>query len=246
VLRVCLVEDLLEEPLPAGSNLLVEYDPASRWYAASITIAAEWLRSGGRVNYRVAAQPPDNIRSQLRRLGLNPEELESDGRLIIWDWYTATLGRKSKEKFSVDSLKAADLSVWYSKYLMGDPGPSAIGWGKLGPEVLRLGDDTSCLGRFNEEKSWVELVVARASPSASMMKSTRVVGVIRSVHSEWAYKILEAAADGIIDFKLEEVADKVGEQASTIFRLRNMKNVGFDGRWQRLTVGKDSKITLEN
>jgi KaiC/GvpD/RAD55 family RecA-like ATPase len=208
-------------------------------------IAADWIRSEGKVNYRVAAQPPDNIRSQLKRYGLKPEELESNGRLIIWDWYTATLGRKSKEKFSVDSLKAADLSVWYSKYLMGEPGPTAIGWGALGPEVLRIGDDTSCLGRFNEEKSWVELTIGRASPSASMMKSTRIVGLIRGIHSEWAYKMLEAATDGIVDFRLEEVADKVGEQASTIMRVRNMKNVGFDGRWHRIKAGTNFEAKLE-
>jgi KaiC/GvpD/RAD55 family RecA-like ATPase len=128
---------------------------------------------------------------------------------------------------------------------MTEQGPTAIGWGDLGPDVLRMGDDTSCLGRFNEEKSWVELVVARASPSASIMKSTRIVGVIRGVHSDWAYKMLEAAADGIIDFKLEEVADRVGEQASTIVRIRSMKNAVFDGRWHRLTVGKNFEVTLE-
>ncbi len=169
------------------------------------------------MNYRVAAQPPDNIRSQLRKLGLNAEELEGNSRPLIWDWYMATLGRKSKEKFAVDSLKAADLSIWYSKYLLAETGPAAIGW-RLGPDVLRIGDDTSCLGRFNDEKSWVEVVVARGSPSASVMKSTRIVGVMSGSHSDWAYKQLEAAADGIIDFKLEEAEG----EARNYMRLRTI------------------------
>jgi KaiC/GvpD/RAD55 family RecA-like ATPase len=238
--RISLIEDLTTGPIPAGSNLLVEYDPASQWYNASLTIAAAWLKDGGTLSYRVAVQPPDNIRLQLNKLGLNAEELEGNSRLVLWDWYMATLGRKSKEKFVVESLKAADLSIWYSKYLLAETGPAAVGW-RLGPDVLRIADDTSCLARFNDEKSWVELVVARASPSASLMKSTRIAGVMSGSHSEWAYKQLEAAADGIIDFKLEE-AD--GE-ARNYMRLRTMRNVPSDSKWHLLKLSDNLEVTIE-
>ncbi|MGA8904652.1 MAG: hypothetical protein WB661_06555, partial [Candidatus Bathyarchaeia archaeon] len=65
---------------------MVEYDAASQWYRASLNIAREWLRAGGDVGYNVAAQLPDNLRSQLRKLGLNVEEFEAGGKLEIWDW----------------------------------------------------------------------------------------------------------------------------------------------------------------
>ncbi len=48
------------------------------WYSASFTIAAGWLKQGGKVGYSTYAQPPDDVRSQLSRLGLRVEELEKD------------------------------------------------------------------------------------------------------------------------------------------------------------------------
>lgn len=78
--RVPLIEDLTSGPVPAGSQLLVEYDPASQWYNASLTIMAGWLKTGGTGTYHTYAQPPDDVRSQLRRLGVDsntPEKYET-------------------------------------------------------------------------------------------------------------------------------------------------------------------------
>jgi len=103
--RIPLIEDLTTGPVPLGSNLLVEFDPASQWFNASITIAAGWLRGGGTVAYNATLRPPTVIRSQFNMLGLKPEPLEKEGRLEVWDWYTATLGQRSGENLTVDSLK---------------------------------------------------------------------------------------------------------------------------------------------
>jgi KaiC/GvpD/RAD55 family RecA-like ATPase len=62
------------------------------------------------------------------------------------------------------------------------------------------------------------------------MNSTTIVGAVRSIHSDWAYKTLEAAYDVIIDLKLEEV----GEDTRVLMRIRDVRNVGFDSRWHRL------------
>ena len=103
--RIQLIEDLTKEPIPPGCTILVEFDPASQWYNASLTIAARWLRTGGSVSYIAQSQSPDDVRSQLRQLGLTVEELEQKDRLWITDFYTASLGQKSKERFAVESLK---------------------------------------------------------------------------------------------------------------------------------------------
>ena len=66
--------------------------------------------------------------------------------LEIWDWYTTTLGRVSKEKRGADSLKVADLSIHVSQVRMR--GPPA-------PDTLAIGEDISVLDRFNDEKSWL-------------------------------------------------------------------------------------------
>src|SRR3990170_7054440 len=137
-MRLALIEDLLSEPLPAGSNLLVEYDAASQWYRVSLNIVRELLRAGGEVGYNVAAQFPDNLRSQLRKLGLNVEKLETDGKLEIWDWHSATLGQKSNEKFvgGGRGLKAADLSIAIAKEMKTFLSGTDSGMGG-DPEYLR-------------------------------------------------------------------------------------------------------------
>jgi KaiC/GvpD/RAD55 family RecA-like ATPase len=242
LMRISLIEDLLKAPLQPGSSLLVEYDPTSTWYQASVSVAAEWLRAGGVVSYHVAAQPPDNIRSQLSAMGLQVEQLEQEDKLRLFDWYTATLGRKSTEKYAFYSLRAADLSVLFAKYLMGTPDSSSVDVlpPTPSPDWLRILDDASCLARFNEEKSWVEFVRTRIIPIASLWKSTGIGGVIKGIHTDWAYKSLEAASDGVIDFKLDET----GEETRTMIRIKSMRGTGFDSRSHSLKADEHFEVTL--
>jgi len=236
-MRLALIEDLLTEPLPAGSNLLVVYDATSQWYRVSLNIAREWLRAGGDVGYNVAAQRPDNIRSQLEKLGLNVKELEADGKLEIWDWYSATLGQKPKDALvGASSLKAADLSISIAQ----DELKPAMA-GEAYPEYLRIWDNSSVLARFNEDKAWVEFLLTRIFPSGSYTKSTLLVGLIRGVHTEWVYGQLEDAADGVIDYKLEEI----GEETSDVLRIRSMRSVGYDRKWHRVNIGENLEVTIE-
>ena len=236
-MRLALIEDLLSEPLPTGSNLLVEYDAASQWYRASLNITREWLRAGGEVGYNVTVQPPDNLRSQLRKLGLNVEDLETRGKLEIWDWYTATLGQKSKERFVGSStLKAADLSIDIGREELK---PAMAG--ETYPEYLRIWDNCSVMARFNDDKAWVEFLVTRVFPSGFHSKSTFIVGVIRGIHSDWVYRQLEDAADGVIDFKIDEL----DEETRDVFRIRSMRNVPFNRRWVPLKIGENLEVSLE-
>ncbi len=232
VLHIPLIEDLTTGPIPAGSNIIVEFDPTSQWYNAAHTIAAGWLMTGGSVLYILHAQPPDSARTQLRRLGLNTEDLEANAKLVIQDGYTITLDQKSKEKYAYDSMKVADLSIQFLKQVM-----------KAEPQtdLLRMVDNLSILARYNDEKAFVKFMEARAIPSASLMKSTTIVGFIRGLHSDWLYKNLEAAVDGVIDFKLEES----GEETRNLIRIRSMRNVGFDSRWYPLKIGENFAITLD-
>ncbi len=240
-MRLAFIEDLLTEPLPAGSNLLVEYDAASQWYRTSLNIAREWLRAGGQVGYNVAAQFPNSLRSQLRKLGLNVEELETDRRLEIWDWYSTTLGQKSHEKLiAASTMKAADLSIGIAKELKDfHSGMDSEMGGD--PQYLRIWDNSSVLARFNDDKSWVELLATRIFPSSFYTKSTLIIGVIRGVHSDWVYRQLEDAADGVIDFKLEED----GRTSRNLMRIRAMRHVAYEPAWYPLKIGENFEVTLE-
>ena len=236
-MRLAIIEDLLTEPLPSGSNLLVEYDAASQWYRTSLNIARDWLKAGGEVGYNVASQSPDNLRSQLEKLRLNVKELEAGGKLEIWDWYSATLGQKSNEAFvGTSTLKAAELSIAIAQ----DELKPAMA-GETYPEYLRIWDNCSVMARFNEDRAWVEFIVTRIFPSSPHSKSTMLVGVIRGMHSDKVYRQLEDAADGVIDFKIDEAE----EGSRDVLRIRGMRNVAFDRTWHPLKIGQNLEVSLE-
>jgi KaiC/GvpD/RAD55 family RecA-like ATPase len=230
--KIPLIEDLTKGPVPPGSNILVEFDPASEWFNASLTIAAGWVKDGGSVSYITHSQSPNDVRSQLRKLGLAVEELERTDRLWITDLYSASIGQKSKERFSVESLKVADLSLYIGREAMADS-PT--------PEFLVVSDNGSVLDRFNAEKNWVELYLTRPIPMSKPRQMTQLMGLMSGIHSAWAYKQLEAAVEGIVDFKVE---DMKGERR-TLIGIRNMRNVRFDSRWHPLKNEENLEVTLE-
>ncbi len=211
---------------------MVEFDPASPWYNASLTIAATWIRTGGILSYNTFAQPPEEVRTQLKRLGLDPTALEEAGKLTIVDWYTVSLGRKSSEKHAPPSLKVQDITIWFSTTSIH--GPS-------GPEVLIVADNQSVLARFNDEKIWIEFHLQRTIPGCKSQRITAIRGVLRDIHTAWVYRQLESAVDGIVDFKVEER----GQETVDLLRIRSMRNVHFDRNWHKLKVGQNFEVTLE-
>ncbi len=226
-----LIQELLEETLPSGVELMVEYDPTSLWYDASLTMAAGWLEQEGTVEYSVGNQPPENIRAQLKKLGVNVEKLEELDKLAIIDWYSATLGHKSKEKYHVDSLKVADLSIRFGEHLkVPEPRPS----------FLTLNDDWSFGSRFNDEKDYLHFILTRGFRTASPAKTTEVDAFMKGVHSDSFYRQLQAAANGVIEFKF----DDTGEKPRNIMRIKGMRNMRFDANWHEIMISANSRVTI--
>ncbi len=230
--RLPLIEDFTKGPIPPGSNILVEFDPASQWYNACLTIATGWVQSGGVARYSVITQPPDKVRSKFRRLGMDPSELEQKSKLVIYDYYAASLGQQSKENHPIPSLNIADLSIQVARSIRQFP---------LGHEDLRLHEKYSVISRFNDEKTWVDFVLNRPMARTHVSGSSMVLGVMAGFHSDRAYKALEVGASGVIDFKLDET----GEVVTNLIRITKMENVGFDSRWHALKIGENFEVTLE-
>jgi len=200
-------------------------------------MAAGWVKGGGNLGYNGFIQPPDKVRTQLTRLGLNVEELESKDRLRVYDWYTPTLGKKSKEKYGIESLKVADQSIEFRLTEDDLNNPEEPEW----PESLRIVDNFSTLARFNDEKSWIEFMLTRVFPIGPVKKSTLVFGIMKGVHSEWAYKQLEGSADGIIEFKLDQVDGK----SRDLVQIKTMRSLHFNRELADLNVGENFEVTLE-
>lgn len=190
------------------------------------------MKSGGRANYDTSTQQPDDVRARLRRVGLEPEKLENDGKLTITDWYTATLGQKSKEKYAGESLKVADQSIHWSQMVMrGEPEP----------DMLRMEDDESTYYRFADEKAFMEFTLTRMIPAVKLRKQIGLYPLMRGVHSEWVYRRWEGVSDAVIDFKLDEVSDP----SRNLMRIRSMRDVRFDGSWHKLKIRDNFEVMLE-
>jgi len=101
-------------------------------------------------------------------------------------------------------------------------------------------ENSSVLARYNDEKSWVDYTLTRILPAVSMTKAMNIRGITVGVHSDSAYKQLEAAFDGIIDVKVEERAGEL----HNLIRVRKMLNVKFDSRWHKLKVNDNFEVTL--
>ncbi len=108
---------------------------------------------------------------------------------------------------------------------------------------IRIADNISTLGRFNDEKAWIEFFLTRAFPSIAFEggRTTTLHCILRGVHSNSVYEQFEAASDGVIDLKVEEV----GEEVRNLIRVRTMRDVEFDSRWHRLSIGENFEVTLE-
>jgi len=173
---------------------------------------------------------------QLTRLGLKVDELEKNDRLRMYDWYTPTLGRKSKERYGIDSLKVADQSIEFRLTEDDLSTPAESEWF----ESIRIADNFSTLARFNDEKAWVEFMLTRVLPIGPVKKSTLIFGIMKGVHSEWAYKQLEGSADGIIEFKLHEA----GGMPKDVVQIRTMRNVHYNREMTELRVQGNFEVTL--
>ena len=233
--KIPLFEELTTGPIPRGSNLLVVFDPASVWYNAALTISMGWLQTGGGVHYNASIQSPDAVRTQLTHLGFTPEDLEKEDKLRIYDFYSATLGRKSDDKHAVHSLKVHELSPEYATWLKND---------ELGENVntLRVIENGSTLARYNDEKILAEFILTRVFPRSPLWKATLIASVVHGLHTDWFYKALESSADGVIDFKLDETHDP----PQNLIRIRSLRNARFDGRWHTLQVAENFEVTIVN
>lgn len=93
----------------------------------------------------------------------------------------------------------------------------------------------------NVEKAWIEFALTRAIPSSYTRKSTSIDGVLRGIHSEWAYNQLEAAYDGVIDIRVMEK----DEATRDMIRILSMRDVSHDRNWHELKIGDDFETSIQ-
>lgn len=253
-IRVPLLDKLVPSGFRPGTMFLVEYDPDSQWFAVATTIAARFFEANHYVGYLAMARSVEDVRRELFALGLDLASAEKSGRLMIEDWYSASLagGRLEPSRSDTNlfepipgglrllSLKIADLSVKWLKTTKSGPHPiyDIVDFWPAGSLIIA----ESCSGmlRFNEEKAFVEWVESRVNPEERKRKSITLQAFARGIHSERLYKRMENASDAVIDIRVTER----GEESKNMLRLRTLRGQPHDTRWHEIAVNSTGEATL--
>lgn len=212
---------------------------ASNCYHHNCKISAgPWART-------VAAftRPPESVKHDLSRLGVDVAAAQSSKQLIIDDWYSATLagGHPSGGRVleSIESglrfrsLKVADLSVEWSKGFSRVTRTWSTGW----PLVV---ESFSVLLRLNEEKSFLEWLETRENVATHTSGRIDLQGFVRGIHSDSLYRRLEAACDGIVDIR---VMDSEGK-AKNFLLVRTLKGQPHDSAWHAIEIEPNGEAVL--
>ncbi len=246
--NIPILSQLVPDGIKPGTIFVVEFDPDSQWLSVATTIVARNLQEDGNSSYLALARPIEDVRIALSSLGVDVLSAIKAGRLAIDDWYTASLtgGRIDTEPGRVSwfepiesgdrvrSLKIADLSVEFLRWTKEEAEPK--------PGALVLVDSCSTYLRFNEEKPFVEWMESRVNPNQRRNKFITMQGFARGVHSEWLYKRLEAASDGVVDIR---VIEKEG-RAKDFLRVRSLKGQPRDSSWHEIEVKPNGEAVLSS
>jgi len=197
----------------------------------------------------------EDVKSTFIALGVDFTTAIKNGYLVVEDWYTATLtGGRTPEPSGAQasifepiegglrarSLKIADLSLeWLKTSKSGARAPYDIV--EFWPEgSLIIAESFSGILRFNEEKAFVEWMESRVNPEERRRKSITIQGVVRGIHSDWLYKRMESASDGIIDLRVMERE----EETKNLVRVRSLKGQLHDSHWHEIAIKSNGEAVL--
>jgi KaiC/GvpD/RAD55 family RecA-like ATPase len=237
-LEIPILQELVPSGFEYGQLLLVEYEPDSIWYETSLTITAQSIRNGTRIEYHTYEHIPHEIRAALATLGLNLKQLEEEDKLRILDSYTSQTGLGSpetptKSKIPVQPLKLSDSSIDFAQHLKA-------GIPEADKRMLHIDDNFSVMLQYNDEKTVINFGRTRMIPWARARETTYIIPNLKAIASDVYYKQVESIFDGIIDFKTGEKA----EQIEQLVRVRLMRRKAYDSRWHRLKLTNQGEVAL--
>jgi KaiC/GvpD/RAD55 family RecA-like ATPase len=248
---------LIPDGLRPGSIVLVEFDADSQWFWVAVTIAVRCMAENRHVAFLAFTTTPSDVARAMSRLGADVEGAEKSGLLAIEDWYSASLsgGRLALDttqrsmfervdgRMRVQSLKTADLSVEWLKTSKTGP-QTAHDIVEFWPSgSVAISESCSSILRFSDEKSFIEFFESRIR--AEEHRRANLVtfqGIMRGIHSDWLYKRMESACDGIIDLRVFEQEGEV----KNLLRIRTLRGQPHDSRWHSMNLGRNGEAKLDS
>ncbi len=228
-LSIPIVKELVQGGIDYGTNLLVEFEPRSLWYEASLTIATQSLRDRIRTEYHVFKRFPKEVRDAFGRLGLDVKQLEEEGKLRFEDNYTVQTGLGSAEK----SMKVSDWSIGWMKAMKAGIPEADKRW-------LHIDDDTSIVLQYNKEEELIDFWRTRLIPSFRASEKVVLWGFLTGTASDSFYRKIESLCDGIMYFKSEEKGDQIEQYV----RMTAMRSKQYDSRWHKLRLLESGEVAL--
>jgi len=228
--------------LTYGKNYLVEFDPHSLWYEASLTIAADSVRHGTRTDYHTFAHIPSDVKEALRRLGVNEKRLEDESTLRIVDSYSVTALLRPPEVIGGSSLVRSmegslNLKDWANRNV--DLVRADI------PEIekkrLHIDDNTSVLLSYNDEKTFIDHWRTNALSFARIFDLCIFHSAVTGTYSENFYRQFESLCDGVIEFKSREENETIEQYV----RIKATRGRPHDSRWRRLRLLDNGEVVLD-
>jgi class 3 adenylate cyclase/TolB-like protein/pimeloyl-ACP methyl ester carboxylesterase/Tfp pilus assembly protein PilF len=234
---------LFNETVPGGlrfgTNYLVEFEPRSLWFETSLTLCAQALRMGMKVDYHTFTHVPADIRASLKKLGLDVKTLEENDTLRMVDSYTIQTGIGEPEKavgYTVDT-SSVSMDDW-TRADIEDAGEPVRESDK---QRFHIDDDTSILVQFNGEAKVVAHFRTQTVPFARRREMSSLHSVLRGVFSESFYAQFESFCDGIFEFKSEDSARGLVHS----MRVRAMRGAPHDSSWKRIRLLDTGEVTLD-
>ena len=224
-----------------GMTCLVEYEPHSLWYEASLTITAEALRHAVKTEYHVFQHTPNEVRSALKEMGVDLERYERKGSFRIVDTYTPTTPLKGPAEGRADPLLSGKT-------------PDASGWAEAIRAMMKRGfeeeekrwhhvdDNEAVLLQFSDEDYIVNGYRTTFVPMTKARELLALHALVTGVTSDSFYRKREALSDAVIDIKAVEEGGKLEHY----IRLRALRGTKFDSSWRRIELFEKNRVRLSS
>jgi TolB-like protein/KaiC/GvpD/RAD55 family RecA-like ATPase/cytochrome c-type biogenesis protein CcmH/NrfG len=234
-----LLESVLPTGLGFGKNYLVEFEPHSLWFETSLTLCAQALRIGMKVDYHTFTHVAGDIRSSLEKLGLDLKALEDNDSFRIVDSYTVQTGIGEPERapgYTVDT-SSVNIDDWTKADIKDAEEPVQ----ENDRRRFHIDDDTSILVQFNGEAKVVSHFRTQTVPFVRRREMSTMHSVLRGVYSDSFYAQFESFCDGIIEFRAEESPQGLVQS----MRIRAIRGAPHDSSWRRIRLMDTGEVAVE-
>ena len=165
LVRVPLFEGMLDG-VAYATEYIVEFEPHSLWYEASLTIAAQVAKQGILTDYHTFQHVPGEVRASLTKLGLDVPNLEKSGVFRVMDSYNVTTGFAASENPELYPSRSLNLRDWEAGIMAEMKG----GEEGIGRRRFHVDDNASILLQYNDEKTFIDHWRTKAIPESRTLE----------------------------------------------------------------------------